>query len=517
MNISGHSGTVNQNKLKRIKEFVYDLKITNYIKNINFWIWFFIIFGILVRSSQYLYNRSLWFDESMLAINIVNRSFLDLLKPLDYHQASPLGFLVVTKLFTILLGENEFALRLFPFIGGVISIFLFYKLSKEYLTPLGVLIAVAFFSLNEQLYRYSSEFKQYSTDVLFTLILCLLFTKLKKNGISNSNLIIFSLVGAITIWFSHPIVFVLAGIGLTTIFYFIRNSDWKCLLKVALVCVIWFISFAGYYFISLQNIKNDNQMLEYWQGSFIPLIPKSLGDIDKYIIILMGFFTYLMNMTALAILCFILGVIHIYQKRKDAFFIFILPVAITFFASGFFLYPFSGRLILFLAPSILLFTSAGLEKLKIVTAPNNKIVILTVLLLFFVPFYKAGNDLIKSKDSEDIKTTLGYIQKHIKPKDEIYLYYGAVPAFNFYSNKYKLLDYNKIEGIESRKNWKGYVNDFNQLRNKKRVWVLFSHIYKKQIDDKRFFLYYLNNLGVQKDAAHSEGAVVYLYDFSLSN
>ena len=57
-----------------------------------------ICFGILVRVIQYLYNRSLWADEAVLALNIVNRSYLELLQPLDYEQGAPIAFLWVEKL-----------------------------------------------------------------------------------------------------------------------------------------------------------------------------------------------------------------------------------------------------------------------------------------------------------------------------------------------------------------------------------------------------------------------------------
>lgn len=52
-------------------------------------IYFLIVLGIILRLVQYLYNRSIWLDESFIALNIMNRSFLELLKPLDFGQAAP--------------------------------------------------------------------------------------------------------------------------------------------------------------------------------------------------------------------------------------------------------------------------------------------------------------------------------------------------------------------------------------------------------------------------------------------
>ncbi|MCI0553542.1 MAG: hypothetical protein L0287_21560, partial [Anaerolineae bacterium] len=99
--------------------------------------------GFLLRLRQYLTGRSLWLDEAMLALNIVNRDFIDLFKPLDYDQGAPIGFLLFEKTFSLILGRNEFSLRLFPFLVGVASLWLFYLLLKRTTHGAGLLIALA--------------------------------------------------------------------------------------------------------------------------------------------------------------------------------------------------------------------------------------------------------------------------------------------------------------------------------------------------------------------------------------
>lgn len=105
-----------------------------------------ICFGIFVRLSQYFSNRALWGDEASLALNIVNRSYLELLQPLDRNQAAPPGFLWIEKLFTQILGNNEYALRLFPLISGIVSLIAFYKLGKWAVSALALPIAVILFA-----------------------------------------------------------------------------------------------------------------------------------------------------------------------------------------------------------------------------------------------------------------------------------------------------------------------------------------------------------------------------------
>src|SRR5215213_3690007 len=102
-----------------------------------------ILMGAILRLRQYLTGRSLWADEAMLALNIVERNFAGMFQPLDYDQGSPIGFLLVEKFFNSILGKSEFALRLFPLLVGSISLWLFYLLLKRITNGEGLFTALA--------------------------------------------------------------------------------------------------------------------------------------------------------------------------------------------------------------------------------------------------------------------------------------------------------------------------------------------------------------------------------------
>ena len=92
---------------------------------------------------------------------IAGRFFTGLIHPLAYNQGASLGFLM--------LGVNEYALRLIPLLAGIGSLFLFFAVAKRCLRPEGALAALALFAACDSLICYSSEVKQYSTDVFVCL------------------------------------------------------------------------------------------------------------------------------------------------------------------------------------------------------------------------------------------------------------------------------------------------------------------------------------------------------------
>src|ERR1041384_1985628 len=78
-----------------------------------------ILFGIILRASKYLPAWSMRGDELAVTLNLINRSATELAtKPLDYEQAAPFGFLLLTKVLMTIFGKSAYVLRLTSFIAG---------------------------------------------------------------------------------------------------------------------------------------------------------------------------------------------------------------------------------------------------------------------------------------------------------------------------------------------------------------------------------------------------------------
>src|SRR4051812_3786422 len=183
--------------------------------------------GVLFRVVQYLANRPYWMDEASLEGNITRERLTDVLGVLSHTQLAPPGFLVVEWAAYRTLGDNPFALRLFPLLCGIASLFLFLGVARHVLRPRSVWIAVALFAVSDDLIYFSSELKQYSTDVAAGLMCTLLGMEMLARPETRGRVGAFGAVGAMVVWFSHPSVFVLAGVGTVLLASGVAGRGWK--------------------------------------------------------------------------------------------------------------------------------------------------------------------------------------------------------------------------------------------------------------------------------------------------
>jgi predicted membrane-bound mannosyltransferase len=127
--------------------------------------------------------RSLWLDEATLALNVLDRGFSSLTGELDFNQGAPVGFLFAEKVLTIFIGSSEYALRLFPLVCSLASIYLFSLLARRLLPDYAVPIALLLFATASGLIYYASVLKQYSSDVAMALFLTLVAESIVDNGV----------------------------------------------------------------------------------------------------------------------------------------------------------------------------------------------------------------------------------------------------------------------------------------------------------------------------------------------
>jgi len=478
--------------------------------------------GALLRLRQYLTGRSLWADEAMLALNIVNRNFARMFQPLDYDQGSPIGFLLIEKLFNSILGKNEFALRLFPLLVGFLSLWLFYLLLKQITHGVGLLTALALFVFNPRLIYYSSEVKQYILDVAVTILLLLIATPILSTAPRKKDFVRLTLAGLFALWFSHPALFVLAGIGLALTIVYLQRRDYPNLWLVVGMGILWILEITFLYLLILKDLSQNAYMREYWQGAFLPMPPWSdpgwfLKAIDQNIGIQFG----IPYGVFVVFLVMLIGWIVMLHQNQSYAITFACILFITLMASAWGLYPVFERMILFLLPVGLVLIGKAVEafyqRVQRFRLLSELAVLFLAGYLLYGPFVTSVQNFIEPKYFEHIRPTMATLRDSWKDGDELYVSNGALPAFRFYAPFYGLENVSYEYGKrEDYKDPQSILNQFDSLKGTPRLWILFSHVYEKgNFNEKDFILNHLNQLGEKKREFRVPGTSVFLYLYDL--
>jgi len=488
-----------------------------------FWVIFLV--GFLLRLRRYLQDRGLMHDDAQLASNIFSRSFSQLVRPLNIgDQAAPVGFLILQKTSTMLFGHGELALRLVPFLASVVVLPIFFIAVRKLASPAIALMALGWMALAEPLVRYSSEAKQYSTDVLWATVML----ALAANADAIGAMAILTAVGAVLLWFSHPLLFVLGGIGITLLVQSLRAGKYKRAGKVTIMGATWLASFAANYLLISRYYVSNNFLLAYWQDqkAFAPLprswdtllwYPRTIIDLFHYPLGILpsGVSTGLVyvlagrgiEFTAVVMLLAGCGLMARRSPRALGFVIFTL--ALTLAASGLQRYPFAERLTLFFAPLMILplAFAAGPRPAKIAAIP--------CAILFIFPVYIEAKYLIHPEIRYDARPAINYVKANWEPGDTIYLHWGSDVLGNYYLSAAPQLNLpagDLIDGafdpnVKTRP--QTLAGDLLKVQGRPRVWVVFS---MGAAGDEQAIEQTLDQRGKRIDHEDFRGSSVDLYD-----
>ncbi len=237
--------------------------------------------ALALRIWQYAAGTSMWIDELWIASNVLPRSIPDLLsRPLDFGQVAPPGFLLLTKWSTLALGSSEYALRLLPFLAGLASVVLFWRLACRALDGAGPPIALAVFAWNIALLRYTSEVKQYEVDAAAALALTLLALRLRDRPPTLARAVAAGAAGLVVVWVSHASALVLAGLGGALAICWLRDQSPEQHLPYAVVVSMWAIAAAASVLASIRHLSPSTAafMKIFWREGFVPWPPAHLSD-----------------------------------------------------------------------------------------------------------------------------------------------------------------------------------------------------------------------------------------------
>ena len=241
-----------------------------------------VLLGVALRLWAYAANPSFWLDEILLSRNILELPLGTLLtQPLQLDQVAPRGFLLAEKVAVLLLGETEFALRLFPFLCGIAGVFLFRRLAERALDGLAAPFAVALFAIGIPFIKYGAEVKQYEIDATVAILLVLLALDLYQREASTKRLLLVGVAGLVLTWFSQASVLVMAGIGLAPVVQWLISRDPTAGKALLVTMPLWALASVVAIAAGLQSMTPSTRefMDDFWRQGFLPLPLESLADL----------------------------------------------------------------------------------------------------------------------------------------------------------------------------------------------------------------------------------------------
>lgn len=486
--------------------------------------------GVVLRLLQFGANRSLWLDEVLQASGVLRYSLGELLHPSSWNAAAP-GYLLATRVATLLGGPTEYALRSIPLVSGLLSLFLFTRVADRFTTPRARTLAVALFSLSPFLIYYSSEVKQYATDVLATIVLLLVAVHLEQHEFTGRRAAGLWVAGTATVFFSQTSAFVLAGLAVIMLVEFVRKRARPAGLRMLAVCVAWGFMFGVPYLLFVGRTAESGYLQSFWRSGFMPLPPRSVEDLAWFpdtflklfrdplgtyhdVSIERGFYQ-----AAAGMLCFVAGLAWMRANRRRELSMLMTPVLVVLFASAFRLYPFGGtwitggRVLLFLVPLLVPVMAEGAAQLWSALRRTMPVVPALVIALLVAPSLTQALVAIPYGRAE-IKPILSYVREHWQQGDRLYVHYDNRHEFSFYAQRFGFGgDDNIVLGPCARAEPAQYLRALNALRAEPRVWVLFgSGIGARRFNEKAFMLGFLERIGTRLDDQVARASSVYLYD-----
>ena len=478
-----------------------------------------------LRVWPYAAHTSLWLDEILLTRNILDLPMADLLtRPLGLDQVAPRGFLPVEKTAVLLLGPNEWALRLFPMLCAVFGVFLFRRLAERTLDGLAATLALMLFAIGTPFIRYSAEVKQYEGDATAAIALMLLALMLRERDNPTRRLLLIGLAGLGIVWFSQTAVLVMAGLGLALVVEGLITRDGRSLRTILIPMSMWAAAAVVAVLAGMQSMTPSTRefMDDFWRRGFLPLPLTSVTDLRWFWDQALSGFTapdlLRYRWPQLFIGVALVGVSALWRVRREVSLVLLGPFVVALIAAAAHQYPFHRRLMVYLIPGLLLAVAAGGEWIRRRAAGLHPALGGALLAVFLFPPVAALVETPPPYEIEHHRTMLRYLQQHRRAGDSIYVFPLQRIGVLFYGPEYGLQPNEWSTAACDRNDARPYIRDLDRYRGAPRVWVLTSGS-RPFTAARAAVQQYLAAIGVKRDSLSrpslTQGGVsLELYDLS---
>jgi hypothetical protein len=394
--------------------------------------------GAMWRIVRYGLRFPIWGDEAFVCVNFLDQDYAALMGPLKCAQVAPLLFLWGEQAAYQFLGGSELAVRLLPFLAGLASLALLWRLAWRTLPPLAAAFAVSLLATAYWPVAMSGTVKPYASDLFMALALLVPAVEYLYQPGRWGWLALLSVLCPLAIFSSYPAVFVAGAVSVAILPAVWRQSGWigrsfYVLFNVGMVAA--FLIHFG--MVALNQLDRESgsvnaYLQEYWSDGYPPANP---WEFASWLILIQ---TGRMSAypvgdanggSALTVLLILAGLVQLvrHPRGRGLWVLLLLPFALNLLAAVVHKYPYGGccRLSQHLAPATCLLAGMGLAWVvqlgRSAQAQRRSIFVISALLAV-VPIVGTARDLCRPYKDFDPYRARGVVRElfaHVKPNQPV--------------------------------------------------------------------------------------------------
>ena len=334
------------------------------------------LLGVSLRLREFFAFRSLWLDEVALLLQIRGRSYEALLfNGVAGNQGAPAAYLLLSKAAMSQFVSFEIGARLVSLWCGIAAIFVAARLVlvsfHDSFTRISALFLLA---TSPWLIFYSAEGKHYMLEVLVALTVVWGALRYERAQLSMITL---AILGCIAPWFSHNAPVALCACGGLFIYRAWSRRDLRGVALCVGMCGLWVVSFAFHAATNMRALFGNTELFVYWRHGLAPWYEGALamvewigfawGHVMAYIFTPPNYHAspelsslwWVGVWESVLVAIVALGIVRMFRERSPLAPYVALILGISFSLAALRISPFSGRLVLYTVPFILMSAASG--------------------------------------------------------------------------------------------------------------------------------------------------------------
>jgi hypothetical protein len=385
--------------------------------------------GLALRLFHYLRNPSVWHDEAAVLVNVLDRTFVELLGPLRFAEAAPPLFLWAERAVALLFGDSTYSLRLLPFLASCASLLLLAWVARRVLAPRAVPWAVLLFATSEMLLWHACEAKPYSLDVFAAVLLLALFVATHGWPLGR-QLLVYAPLAPLVIFLCYPGCFLCGGLLLALLPAVYRSRRCSHWLQYAGLALLVGGSFLLLYYGPVRAQRCE-AMDSCWPRQFPDWQrPWRVPDWTFFSTLEVVRYCCEPTGTVLSALAAVGAVLFWRNGQRRLLVLGLAPLGLALVASFLRAYPYGGvRVVVYAAPALVLLIAAGTPACLAWLRQRHAWAPLGLFPLLLAPAVLAAQLVVDPWERADCSGASAFVRRQLRAGDRItgnsweYLYY----------------------------------------------------------------------------------------------